>query len=33
MILSERMAELRKEKNLSQAELADALNVSLSRII
>ena len=28
MILSERMAELRKEKNLSQAELADALNVS-----
>lgn len=28
MILSERLAELRKEKNLSQAELADALNVS-----
>ncbi len=28
MKLSERLTELRKEKNLSQAELADALNVS-----
>lgn len=28
MELSERLTELRKEKNLSQAELADALNVS-----
>ena len=28
MQLSERLTELRKEKNLSQAELADALNVS-----
>lgn len=28
MKLSERLSELRKEKNLSQAELADALNVS-----
>lgn len=28
MKLSERLTELRKEKNLSQAELADALNIS-----
>ena len=28
MKLSERLTDLRKEKNLSQAELADALNVS-----